>query len=86
MEKVMTTTIDDAEEREKLMKVKLSEEIKQSANRIMANQLRDKNSLLEITDAVYVMTRAVEIKLEIKRPLRNEKKEKNRRVRKMKNK
>ena len=41
----MTTTKDYIEEREKLMKTKLSEEIKQSANRIMANHLRDKNSL-----------------------------------------
>ena len=45
MERVMTTTKDHIEEREKLMKTKLSEEIKQSANRIMANHLRDKNSL-----------------------------------------
>ena len=39
MERVMTTTKDDIEERKKLMKVKLREEIKQSANRIMANHL-----------------------------------------------
>ena len=35
------------------MKVKLSEKIKQSANRIMADYLRDNNSLPEITNAVY---------------------------------
>ena len=39
MERVMTTTKDDIEERKKLMKVKLREEIKQSANRIMVNHL-----------------------------------------------
>ena len=38
MERVMTSTKDDTEERERLMKVKLSDEIKQSANRIMTNQ------------------------------------------------
>ena len=49
----------------------------------MANHLRDK-TLPEITDAVYVVARTVEIKLEIKRPLRRENKTKeNRRVRKM---
>ena len=37
MERVMTTTKDDFEERERLIKVKLSEEIKGGANRIMAN-------------------------------------------------
>ena len=61
MERVMTTTKDDIEERERLIKVKLSEEIKESVNRIMANHLRDKNSLPEITDAVYAMARAMEI-------------------------
>lgn len=51
----------------------------------MANHLRARNSLPEITDAVYAMTRVVEIKLEVKRLLRKEKKAKeNRRVRKMK--
>ena len=58
-----------------LMKVKLSEEIK-SVNRIMANHLRDKNSLTEITHAVYAMPRAIKIRLEIKRSLRKEKKAK----------
>ena len=49
----------------------------------MANHLRDK-TLPEITDAVYVVAGTVEIKLEIKRPLRRENKTKeNRRVRKM---
>ena len=53
----------------------------------MAKHLRDKNSLPEITDAVNAMARAVEIKFEIERALRKEKKTKeNRRVRKMKNK
>ena len=61
MERVMTTTKDDIEERERLIKVKLSEEIKESVNRIMANHLRDKNSLPEIIDAVYAMARAMEI-------------------------
>ena len=59
MERLMTTTKDDIEERERLMKVKLREEIKQSANRIMANHVRDKTSLPEITDTVYVMARAL---------------------------
>ena len=63
------------EEREILMKVKLSEEIK-NANRIMANHVRDQNSLTEITHAVYAMPRAMKIRLEIKRPLRKEKKAK----------
>ena len=72
----MTTTKDDTEQRERLMKVKLSEEIKQSANRTMANHLRDKNSLPEIAGVVYAMVRAVEIKLEIKRPLRKKRKRK----------
>ena len=81
----MTTTKDATEERKRLMKVKLNEEIKQRANRIMANHLRDKNCLPEITVAVYTIVRAVEIKLDIKRPLRKEKKTKeNRRVMKMK--
>ena len=35
MERVMTSTKDDIEERERLMKVKLIDETKQSANRIM---------------------------------------------------
>lgn len=48
------------------MKVKLSKEIEQSANRIMAKHLRDKNFQSEKTDAVYAMARAVEIKLEIR--------------------
>lgn len=52
-----------------MMKVKLSEEIEQSANRIMANHLRDKNFQSEKTDAVYAMARALEIKLEIGRRL-----------------
>ena len=56
----MTTTKDDIEERERLMKVKLSEEIKQG-DRTMANHLRDKNSLPDITYAVYTMARAAEI-------------------------
>ena len=50
---------------------------KQNANRILANHLRDKNSLLEITDTVYAMARALEIKLEIKRLLRKEKNDRN---------
>ena len=84
MKRVMTTTKDDIEQRERLMKVKLSEEIKQSANRTMANHLRDKNSLPEIAGVVHAMVRAVEIKLEIKRPLRKKKKTKeNRTVKKM---
>ena len=66
-------------------KTHYSTEIKQSANKIVANHLRDQNSLPEITDAVYAITRAVNIKLEIKRPLRKEKKAKeNRGVRQMK--
>ena len=81
----MTTTKDATEERKRLMKVELNEEIKQRDNRIMANHLRDKNCLREITVAVYAIVRAVEIKLDIKRPLRKEKKTKeNRRVMKMK--
>ena len=52
-----------------MMKVKLSEEIEQSANRIMANHLRDKNFQSEKTDVVYAMARALEIKLEIGRRL-----------------
>ena len=84
MEKVTTTTKDIIEETERLTKVKLSEEIKQSINRIMANHLRDKNYLPEKTDVVYAIARAVEIKLKVKRPLRKEKKAKeNRRVRKI---
>ena len=67
------------------MKVKLSEETKQGVNRVMASHLRDKNFLPEITDAVYAMVRALEIKLKIKRQLRREKKAKrNTRVKKMK--
>ena len=42
----------------------------------MANHLRVKNYLLEITDAVYAMAGVVEINVEIKRPLRKEKKTK----------
>ena len=67
MERVITTTKDDIEERERLMKVKLIQERKQSANRIMAGHLKDKNSIPEITDAVYAIARALGIKLEIKR-------------------
>lgn len=52
-----------------MMKVKLSEEIEQSAKRIMANHPRDKNFQSEKTDAVYAMARALEIKLEIGRRL-----------------
>ena len=55
------TTTDDIEERERLMKVKLREEINQSANWVMVNHLRDKNALPETTHAVYAMVRAVEI-------------------------
>ena len=68
------TTTDDIEERERLMKVKLREEINQSANWVMVNHLRDKNALPETTHAVYAMVRAVEIKLEIKWPHRKEEK------------
>ena len=51
----------------------------------MANHLRDKKSSPEITDAVSAMKRTVEINLEIKRPVRKEKKTKeNSRVKKMK--
>lgn len=51
----------------------------------MTNHLQDKNSLSEIIDSIYAMSRSVEIKFEIKRPPRKEKKKKeNRRVRKMK--
>ena len=39
MERVMTTAKDDIEERKRLTKIKLSEKIKQSANRMMANHL-----------------------------------------------
>ena len=67
MERVITTTKDDIEERERLMKVKLIQERKQSANRIMADHLKDKNSIPEITDAVYAIARALGIKLETKR-------------------
>ena len=35
----------------------------QSTNRITANHLREKNYLSEITDEVYAMARAMEIKL-----------------------
>ena len=87
MERAMKRTKDDIEKRERLMKIKLSEEIKQSANNIIANHLRDKNSLPEISEAEYAIARAVQIKLEIKRPLRKEKKTKeNSRVRKKKKK
>ena len=49
-----------------------------------SNHLRDKNSLPEITDAVYAMVREVKIKLEIKWLLRKERKVKeNKRVKKM---
>ena len=70
METVMTTTKDDIEKTERLMKVKLNEEKKKSVNRIVANHLRDDNSLPEIVDAVHAMARTVEIKVKIKRPLR----------------
>ena len=51
----------------------------------MTNHLQDKNSLSEIIDSIYAMSRSVEIKFEIKRPPRKGKKKKeNRRVRKMK--
>ena len=79
----MTTTKDNIEERERLIKVKLSEEI--SANMIMINHLRDESPLPKITDAVYATARALETKLEIKRPLKKEKKTReNRRVGKLK--
>ena len=68
------TTKDDTEERERLMKVKLREKINQSDNWVMANHLRDKNALPETTHAVYVMVRAVVIKLEIKWPHTKEEK------------
>ena len=76
MERAMKRTKDDIEKRERLMKVKLSEEIKQSVNNIIANHLGDKNSLPEISETEYAIARAVEIKLEIKRPLRKERKRK----------
>ena len=68
------------------MEVKISEEMKQSANRIMRNHLRDKNSLTETTEfIIYLMARAVATKLEIKSPLQKERKAKeNRRVRNIK--
>lgn len=52
------------------MKAKLSDEIKQSANRIMTKYLSVQKSLPEITDAVYAMVRVVEIKFEIQMLLR----------------
>ena len=51
MDRVMTTTTIHIEERERLMKAKLGEEIKLRANRIMTNYLINKSSLPEITDA-----------------------------------
>ena len=68
------------------MEVKISEEMKQSANRIMRNHLRDKNSLTETTEfIIYLMARAVATKPEIKSPLQKERKAKeNRRVRNIK--
>ena len=39
IERVMTTAKDDIEERKRLTKKKLSEKIKQSSNRMMANHL-----------------------------------------------
>ena len=47
----MTTTTIHIEERERVMKAKLGEEIKLRANRIMTNYLINKSSLPEITDA-----------------------------------
>lgn len=68
------------------MEVKISEEMKQSANRNMRNHLRDKNSLTETTECIiYLMARAVATKLEIKSPLQKQRKAKeNRRVRNIK--
>ena len=40
------------------------------ANRIIANYLREKNYLLEITDVVYAMARALKMKIQIKMPTR----------------
>ena len=66
-------------------KTKWRNKREKSTNRIMANHLRDKKSSPEITDAVSAMKRTVEINLEIKRPVRKEKKTKeNSRVKKMK--
>ena len=49
---------------------------KGKAYRIIENHVRDKNSLLEITDVVCSMERAVEIKLLTNRPLRKKKERK----------
>ena len=57
-ESVMTTEKNHIGGKRKTDESKLSEEIKQNPNRIMANHLRDKNSLPEITDVVYAMARA----------------------------
>lgn len=76
----------DIEPRERLLKVKMTAEIENSANRILETHLRNGEKVEEIVDTVYAMGKAVVTLMEVK------KKEKNRRVnggnrreRKMKN-
>ena len=60
------------EPREKLPKVKLTKEIGGSANIVFGRYLIDLNTIPEITDRVYVMGKAIEVKLGMKVPERNE--------------
>ena len=57
---------------EKLPKVKLTNEIGGSANRALDQYLIDLNSIPEITDKVFAMGKAIEVKSGMKQPERNE--------------
>ena len=60
------------EPREKLPKVKLNKEIGGNVNRVLHRYLIDLNTIPEITDKVYAMGKAIEVKIGIKQPERNE--------------
>ena len=77
------------EPREKLPKVKLTKEIKSSANRIPDRYLNDVKTIPEITVKVYAMGKAIAFKFGVKQTESNTTKKKdanggNRRERKLK--
>ena len=82
-------TMTDIEPREKLRKLKMPAELQERANSTLRKYLRGVDTIPEITDKVYAMGKAVEIKISLPQKVsRGNRRQKpsngNRRVRKMK--
>jgi len=86
LSKLERSTQEHMEERERLLKIKIENNTKQSANRILLGYANQLATFPEIIDHVYAMARAVEIKAGVKRNVTREAKGKgeNRRIRKLK--